>query len=135
MRKYAEIFKGLADQTRLTMLALLLQSGELCVCDIVEVLGITQSKASRHLRILRNLGLLDDRRAGVWVHYRVRAEPDAEAEAVLRAVRGLVEGIVPADIEARMRARLETKVRVQVQGAGSCDPVPVEPKQQETNDG
>ncbi len=68
MRDSAEIFKALADETRLRILNLLIR-GELCVCDIMEVLDIGQSKASRHLAYLRNVGLVSDRRDGVWMHY------------------------------------------------------------------
>ena len=75
MKTYAEIFKALADETRLTMLALLLWHGELCVCDVERVLEISQSKASRHLRYLKNAGLIDDRRDGLWIHYRVADSP------------------------------------------------------------
>ncbi len=68
MRNSAEFFKALADETRLRILNLLVR-GELCVCDIMAVLDIGQSKASRHLAYLRNVGLVDDRRNGVWMHY------------------------------------------------------------------
>lgn len=68
MRNSAELFKALADETRLRILNLLVQ-GELCVCDIMAVLDIGQSKASRHLAYLRNVGLVDDRRNGVWMYY------------------------------------------------------------------
>ena len=73
MRNNAEVFKALGDETRLRILNLLLR-GELCVCDITAVLGIGQSKASRHLACLRNVGLVNDRRSGVWMHYSL-AEP------------------------------------------------------------
>jgi len=52
MKKEAQLFKSLADETRLKILWLLMAKEELCVCDIMGVLGITQSKASRHLRYL-----------------------------------------------------------------------------------
>ena len=72
MKKAAEFLKVLADEARLNMLWLLLNHGELCVCDIMEVLEVTQSKASRHLRILYNAGLLTERRAGLWTYYSVQ---------------------------------------------------------------
>ncbi len=68
MQDSAELFKALADETRLRILNLLVQ-GELCVCDIMAVLGIGQSKASRHLACLRHVGLVNDRRNGVWMSY------------------------------------------------------------------
>jgi ArsR family transcriptional regulator len=63
-----EIFKGLSDPTRLKIM-ILLGVGELCVCDIVETLGIPQSTISRHFSILKKYGLVKDRRAGKWVYY------------------------------------------------------------------
>lgn len=72
VRNSAELFKALADETRLRILNLLVR-GELCVCDIMAVLDIGQSKASRHLAYLRNAGLVDDRRDGVWMYYTLSA--------------------------------------------------------------
>ncbi len=62
------LFKTLADETRLRILSILVQ-GELCVCDIVKILDMGQSKISRHLAHLRNAGLVSDRRDGVWMYY------------------------------------------------------------------
>ena len=64
------LFKALADATRLRILGLLL-AGEVCVCDIHESLKIPQSKASRHLAYLRRAGLVETRREGLWIHYRL----------------------------------------------------------------
>jgi ArsR family transcriptional regulator len=64
------LFKALADTTRLRILNLLL-AGEVCVCDIHDTLGIPQPKASRHLAYLRAAGLVDARKDGQWVHYRL----------------------------------------------------------------
>jgi ArsR family transcriptional regulator len=64
------LFKALADATRLRILGLLL-TGEVCVCDIHESLKIGQSKASRHLAYLRKAGLVETRREGLWIHYRL----------------------------------------------------------------
>ena len=72
MKETASFFKVLADEARLKMLWLLFHHRELCVCDFIEVLAITQSKASRHLRILYRAGLVTDRRAGLWVYYALR---------------------------------------------------------------
>jgi ArsR family transcriptional regulator, arsenate/arsenite/antimonite-responsive transcriptional repressor len=71
MKAEAQLFKALADETRLKILWLLMGQEELCVCDIMGVLGITQSKASRHLRYLFNAGLVTDRREGLWMYYRI----------------------------------------------------------------
>lgn len=67
----AALFKTLSEPVRLRITYLLLQAGELCVCDLVETLGLSQSVVSRHLAYLRNNGLVTTRREGVWVHYRI----------------------------------------------------------------
>jgi ArsR family transcriptional regulator len=80
------LFKALADATRLRILGLLL-AGEVCVCDIHESLKIPQSKASRHLAYLRRAGLVDTRREGLWIHYRMGTFADPVLAAISDAVR------------------------------------------------
>ena len=109
MKNLSAIFKALSDETRLAMLALLLRHEELCVCDFVEVLGITQSKASRHLRYLLNAGLLQDRRDALWVHYRIRPEPSAEARQVVEAVVPLLETPLSEELSQRLERWLHKK--------------------------
>jgi len=87
MRTIAGQFRAAADETRLKILALLDRHGELCVCDVERTLRISQSKASRHLRYLVSRGFLEDRPAGIWVHYRIRPELEPASAAVLAAVR------------------------------------------------
>ncbi|HEB99972.1 MAG TPA: metalloregulator ArsR/SmtB family transcription factor [Thiotrichales bacterium] len=67
----AALFKTLSEPVRLRVLHLLLERGELCVCDLVDTLELSQSVVSRHLAYLRNNGLVATRREGVWIHYRV----------------------------------------------------------------
>jgi ArsR family transcriptional regulator len=87
MKKAASFFKVLADEARLMMLWLLFNHGELCVCDFMAVLEITQSKASRHLRTLYNAGLVDDRRAGLWIYYSLRPAADDFVRVHLETLR------------------------------------------------
>ncbi|MHB0867029.1 MAG: ArsR/SmtB family transcription factor [Thermoleophilia bacterium] len=75
MKRTAQLFKALSDDTRLRILGLLLE-GELCVCDLVAILGLPQSTVSRHLSYLKHSGLVDDKRQGVWMHYQL-AEGDS----------------------------------------------------------
>jgi len=118
MRDLARTFAALADATRLEMLALLLKNDELCVCDFVGALGITQSKASRHLRYLWNAGLLSDRQAGQWVYYRMSPELDAEGKAVVAMLRNVCCCRDLADLEQRLRKWLKAKC-----GGGVCGPL------------
>jgi ArsR family transcriptional regulator len=62
-------YKNLAEETRLKILLLTRIEEELCVCEYVEALGLSQPKVSRHLAQLRKFGLLSDRREGKWVFY------------------------------------------------------------------
>jgi ArsR family transcriptional regulator len=68
LRNLVKVFKALADETRIRLLKLL-QQRELCVCELVQALDMTQSRVSRNLGILKNAGLVKDRRDGLWVHY------------------------------------------------------------------
>jgi|WetSurSiteA1Bulk_404760.scaffolds.fasta_scaffold24645_2 ArsR family transcriptional regulator, arsenate/arsenite/antimonite-responsive transcriptional repressor len=87
MKEAARFFKALSDESRLKMLWLLLNHRELCVCDIMAVLEITQSKASRHLAALRHAGIADDRRNGLWSYYSLREPNDGLAKEHLKVLR------------------------------------------------
>jgi len=69
-----ELLKSLADETRLRIVNLLAEAGDMCACEIEAVLGINQSNASRHLSRLRSAGVLADERQGHWVHFALRSE-------------------------------------------------------------
>ncbi len=99
------LFKALGDMTRLRILGLLL-TGEVCVCDIHESLKIPQPKASRHLAYLRRTGLVDTRRDGLWIHYRLGALTDPVMAALADAVRHALThvGSVRRDAE-RLQSR------------------------------
>jgi len=71
MEQIVQLFKALSDETRLRIV-MLLTYGELCVCDLMEVLGEPQSKISRHLAYLKHSGITESRRVGVWMHYRLK---------------------------------------------------------------
>jgi ArsR family transcriptional regulator len=74
MKTTAQIFKALSDETRLRIMSLLITGQELCVCDIIAALDLPQSTVSRHLAYLRNSNLLEDRRQGIWMYYRINQD-------------------------------------------------------------
>jgi ArsR family transcriptional regulator len=115
MRTLADVFKALSDETRLNMLGLLCTYGELCVCDFVEVLEITQSKASRHLRYLVNAGLVNDRREAVWVYFRIPEKPTQTAAEVLKMLPKVLESGLSPSLATRLKAWRQKKART-----GSC---------------
>lgn len=109
------VFKALADTTRLRILGLLL-TGEVCVCDIHESLRIPQPKASRHLAYLRRAGLVDTRRDGLWVHYRLASSADPVLGTIQQAV---AHGLQHLDTVQKDATRLQKKT-------GCCLPASTE---------
>ncbi len=78
-----QLFKNLSDETRLAIVLLLREMGELCVCDLCTALDESQPKISRHLAMLRESGLLLDRKQGKWVHYRLSPHMPAWSAQVI----------------------------------------------------
>ncbi|AGO55817.1 metalloregulator ArsR/SmtB family transcription factor [Serratia plymuthica] len=78
-----KLFKNLSDDTRLNLVLLLRQAGELCVCELSGALDESQPKISRHLAMLRESGLLLDRREGKWIFYRLSPHMPAWAAAII----------------------------------------------------
>lgn len=83
----AQRFQALSEPTRLQLLARL-RNGERCVCDLMDVLDAAQSRLSFHLRVLKEAGLVTDRRDGRWVYYRLVPE-------ALDEIQEYVEDLAP----------------------------------------
>lgn len=83
-----EIFKAVSEPIRLRIMVLLTRQ-ELCVCDLTTTLRLPQSTVSRHLCRLKQAGLIVDRRAGKWVHYRLVDSPDQFTNSLAGLLRGL----------------------------------------------
>ncbi len=77
MKQITQLFKSLSEETRVRILVLLLEHGELCICDLMAALELPQSTVSRHVAYLKNVGWLNDRRGGVWMYYSIRSGLDA----------------------------------------------------------
>ena len=102
METFMRITKALSDPTRVRAL-MLLRSGELCLCQLIEVLGLAPSTISKHLGILQEAGLVISRKEGRWHFYRLagRAAPDA----VRSALRWVDRSLAHAPDVARDRKR------------------------------
>ena len=85
VRAFSRLFKALGDETRLRIVALL-SHGELCVCHLEEALGLSQPKVSRHLAILRMTGVVEHRREGSWVYYKLAPQADRDCDHQLRSL-------------------------------------------------
>ena len=97
-----QFFKILGDLTRLRVLTLLSREGELCVCELTYALGEIQPKISRHLALLREAGVVLDRRQGQWIYYRVNPDLPAWArEALMARSEGVItQSPFNADLQA-----------------------------------
>jgi ArsR family transcriptional regulator, arsenate/arsenite/antimonite-responsive transcriptional repressor len=82
LRPLTRVFRALGDETRLRIVALLAH-GELCVCHVEQALDLTQPNASRQLGILKSAGVVDSRREGTWVYYRIAEQEHEVVERVL----------------------------------------------------
>jgi DNA-binding transcriptional ArsR family regulator len=100
-----KIFKTLADPTRMRILALL-EREELAVQELMDVLGMAQSRVSRHLGILREAGLLRDRREGTYVFYRFAPPPPGAWREAWDLARRALEGDPAADRDAAALVRV-----------------------------
>ncbi|MFE5323739.1 ArsR/SmtB family transcription factor [Paenibacillus sp. NPDC056579] len=85
IQEMAELFKLLGDKTRLTIVGLL-KDRELCVCDIVDHVGISQPGVSQHLRKLKAGGLVNENRKGQWIYYSLKVEDNPPFREVLNQI-------------------------------------------------
>lgn len=101
MKELTLLFKALADESRLRILHILARSGELCVCDIEDIMGFTQTKVSRHLAYLRTAGLVEARQQGLWMIYSLAAPKSREQRIILECLRSIVSDNPQAERDAR----------------------------------
>ncbi len=85
LTRSAMLFHALSDETRLAVLDML-RSGERCVCDLQGALDAAQSRLSFHLKVLRDAGLVSDRREGRWSYYRLNVDTLEEMHDIVRAL-------------------------------------------------
>jgi ArsR family transcriptional regulator, arsenate/arsenite/antimonite-responsive transcriptional repressor len=111
IKSVSRLFKALGDDTRLRIVALL-SHGELCVCHVEQALAISQPNASRQLAILRAAGVVEPRRAGNWIYYRLASQSDEECRRALRSIVGSFakREVLRKDVERLLRTR----------GPGAC---------------
>ncbi len=101
MERLLLIFKALSEETRLKILKLL-KNGELCVCDITDALKMTQPNISFHIALLKEAGLIKDRRNGRWIHYSLD-ETDMFIRFLLLGIFEKTGGISTGEIERKRK--------------------------------
>ncbi|EPX61437.1 regulatory protein, ArsR [Cystobacter fuscus DSM 2262] len=111
VQRACRLFKALGDETRLRIVALL-SHGELCVCHLESALGLTQSNTSRQLGVLRAAGVVEPRREGSWVYYRLAPQLDEVCKQQLEALVGT--------FGKRETLRQDVEQLLKVRGPDSC---------------
>ena len=76
LKNIEKIIKALADKNRLRMIYLLNRKRDLCVCEITDIIGLSQPTISSHLRLLENAGLVESSKDGLWVNYNINSQAD-----------------------------------------------------------
>ena len=99
------LFRAFADRNRLRILHVL-RAGEVCVGDLVQILGVPQARVSRHLAYLRKSGLVRARRSGLWMHYSLAPARGPVHRALLGCLRGCFRELPELAADARRQAAL-----------------------------
>ena len=110
LKELTKIFKALADRNRIRIIKIL-QQKPLCVCEIREVMGISQPAVSRHLNILKNAGLIEDEKDGVWTNCRLsKSFKNKDVSAILKYLQARGEGDSLIISDRRKVSRVDRKV-------------------------
>lgn len=110
-RAWSRVFRALGDETRVRIVALL-SHGELCVCHVEQALALPQPMISRHLAVLRAAGVVEARRAGTWVYYRLADQAHVH-------VRAMIEGVT-ASFASQRALRADLSRIKKGCGPGAC---------------
>ena len=110
----ASLFKSLSEPVRLRIMSLLLDQGELCVCELVDTLNLSQSVVSRHLAYLRNNQLVTAKREGAWMYYKINADTTTDMTFLFQFMEQCIEGNseISADLESLNRYKLNQSLCV-----------------------
>jgi len=90
-----KLFHALSDETRLEIMSHL-QKGEQCACDLMDTLKSAQSRLSFHLKVLKEAGLIEDRREGRWIYYSINLDALKELEELVRALKQSAKSAISA---------------------------------------
>ena len=109
MQEIIKVMKALSDETRLRIIYVLLER-ECCVCEVMQALDISQSRASRNLRIIQDAGFLKARRDGTWMHYSIDWDT---ANRFAVSLSGLLKDLPLGDETLEKdRERLKTAIKL-----------------------
>jgi DNA-binding transcriptional ArsR family regulator len=113
--EYESVMKAAGDPVRARILKLV-QQREMCVCELIEILGLSQSTVSGHLTILKNAGLVEDRKEGRWAYYSLAgSKKNTYTPSILALLMG---GL---DDDAQVRADRRRQAAMAPKAPGRCD--------------
>jgi len=114
MNTYTDFFKALSDETRLRMLNLLIVSGiELCVCEFTDILETPTYNISKHLKILKNVKLLRERKEGRWVYFGLTTKRENFLNILFEAIKEITAQQLKTDLNELQR-------RIDIRVDGKC---------------
>jgi ArsR family transcriptional regulator len=114
LENYTSTLKTLGDPTRIRIVRLLIDAeSELCVCELVDSLEEPQYNVSKHLSALKSVGLLQSRRDGRWVYYRLADRPEPFQNLLLQAISTIPTAVLHRD-------RRELRKRLRLREGGKC---------------
>jgi ArsR family transcriptional regulator len=108
------LFRALADETRLRCVVLVQQQGELCVCELTYALGLAQPKISRHLATLKATNVFQDRREGVWIYYHLHPDLPPWALKILKETVKGIQNLEPFCSDKRTLSQMSNRPGTQV---------------------
>lgn len=107
--KFLDVFNALSDRTRLRIIRILLKAGtELCVCELMDSLAESQYNVSRHLKVLKNSGLVKNNEVGKWAFYSLKKSADKFNRYIKKAISEIPEDVFRLD-EWRLKKRLSLR--------------------------
>ena len=110
MKEYIEIFKALSDETRLRILHLLIKTKlEICCCELADSLEVPQCNISRHIKILKHAGLVEERKEGRWVYFRITRDKSPFFAGIIKSISSIPEPLLAKD-EKELEKRLDIRI-------------------------
>lgn len=108
MPRFLRLTRALSDEGR-ARIVMALRDGELCLCQIIDLLGLAPSTVSKHMSVLKEAGLVEGRKEGRWHYYRLTV--DETSPAIRTAIRWVEESLVSDEVVTSDRKRLESILR------------------------
>jgi len=102
IEEIAKLSKAMSDTNRVKIVALIVREGSVCVCELCDTLALSQPLVSRHLKQLREAGILDAHKEGKWVVYMLTPHPGKVLEAIFSELRDSA-GVLPEIVRCKVR--------------------------------